>query len=510
MEGVTTLLNFILSLIGDEEAAAAFNDDPEGSLSAAGLSDVTAGDVQNLLPLVADYTPALGAHAASAGLGAAGLTVAVAAPNAVTPSFADDAEGPVSILQTFIQNYTADTINAHNMWADGDVTQAFAYGEHAIAAGGDVEEVVQANGEGSFAAGGDIEEVVVAEDDAVVIGGDVEESTIASGGSIAAGEELEIETDGGHIITGGNNAIGDEATAVGGDQYNVEDDGQINQAGGDVIHAEDDAVVAGGNVNQAEDDAVISGGDTNQAEDDGVIAGGDVTQAEDDAMIARWQQHRGRGRGRWRDRRRRRRAGNGGNIAGGTIIDDNTGNAVGGGVGETSSPATPATSSAATRPTTRASTPAATQPPVTPRPRAAATTPRTMPTSSAATRPPTAASTPAATWLRTMPTWSAATRPSMAASTPAATWLRTMPTSSAAARPTATTASTTTGGDVDQASGLGDIVGGDQANNGGQISAARSDIANDQGVNAGGNGATGDANAAGNDSNIAEDDGQRS
>ena len=376
MNGVTTLLNFILSLIGDEEAAAAFNNDPEGALGAAGLSDVTAGDVQNLLPLVADYTPALGAHAA--GIGAAGL--AATNPGAVSPAFADDvtAGGPVEILQTFIQNYTADTINANNIWAGGDVTSAFALGQGAIAAGEEIEGVGQAFGDGSIAAGEEIENVAQANGaGSFAAGGDmeIEDSAIATNGGIAAGDELEIETDGGDIITGNNNAVGEGSTAVGGDQFNVSGQGQVNQAGGDIIHASDDAVVAGGDVNQAQGNGVISGGDTNQASDSGVIAGGDVAQAsgngvnaggnvtqadqiaggsianddgvvaggdvaQDDAVVAGGdiaQDDAVQAGGNVAQDSGVNAGGDvaqdGGNIAGGNIVDDNTGVAAGGSVG---------------------------------------------------------------------------------------------------------------------------------------------------------------------------------
>lgn len=53
-----TLQDFVLNLINDEAAKAAYLADPLSALSAAGLADLTPADVQEVLPLVADGLPA--------------------------------------------------------------------------------------------------------------------------------------------------------------------------------------------------------------------------------------------------------------------------------------------------------------------------------------------------------------------------------------------------------------------------------------------------------------------
>ncbi|GAB4052762.1 IniB N-terminal domain-containing protein [Catellatospora paridis] len=58
MDGHQTLRDFVLELITDSQARAAFELDPEGSLQAAGLGDLTPADVQDVIPLVADLAPA--------------------------------------------------------------------------------------------------------------------------------------------------------------------------------------------------------------------------------------------------------------------------------------------------------------------------------------------------------------------------------------------------------------------------------------------------------------------
>ncbi|MEV6304111.1 IniB N-terminal domain-containing protein [Actinoplanes sp. NPDC051861] len=57
MDSSPTLQDFILNLIYDPDARSAFEIDPHGTLDAAGLGDVTAADVQDVLPLVLDYAP---------------------------------------------------------------------------------------------------------------------------------------------------------------------------------------------------------------------------------------------------------------------------------------------------------------------------------------------------------------------------------------------------------------------------------------------------------------------
>ncbi|OXM74258.1 MULTISPECIES: IniB N-terminal domain-containing protein [Amycolatopsis] len=60
------LHEFVLNLLNDEAARSAFAADPTSALAAAGLSDVTPQDIQEVAPLVADYAPAPLADALSA------------------------------------------------------------------------------------------------------------------------------------------------------------------------------------------------------------------------------------------------------------------------------------------------------------------------------------------------------------------------------------------------------------------------------------------------------------
>ncbi|MDQ3764297.1 MAG: IniB N-terminal domain-containing protein [Actinomycetota bacterium] len=57
MSMATTLLDFILNLLRDSDAKAAFIADPEKALAEAGLSDVCGEDVADAMSYVADYHP---------------------------------------------------------------------------------------------------------------------------------------------------------------------------------------------------------------------------------------------------------------------------------------------------------------------------------------------------------------------------------------------------------------------------------------------------------------------
>ncbi|MFJ1763157.1 IniB N-terminal domain-containing protein [Amycolatopsis sp. NPDC088138] len=57
MDSVQTLHDFALNLLNDPTALAAFGTDPQQALALAGLGDVSAADVHEVIPLVLDYVP---------------------------------------------------------------------------------------------------------------------------------------------------------------------------------------------------------------------------------------------------------------------------------------------------------------------------------------------------------------------------------------------------------------------------------------------------------------------
>lgn len=75
MDSTQTLHDFVLNLLTDAEARSAFQLDPEGALTEAGLGDITAADVQDVVPLVVDYAGIEG----NAGLAAVGTDLGTGA-----------------------------------------------------------------------------------------------------------------------------------------------------------------------------------------------------------------------------------------------------------------------------------------------------------------------------------------------------------------------------------------------------------------------------------------------
>jgi hypothetical protein len=58
MESDQTLHSFVLSMLTDQSALTSFVTNPEGALNAAGLGDISAADVHDVIPMVIDYAPA--------------------------------------------------------------------------------------------------------------------------------------------------------------------------------------------------------------------------------------------------------------------------------------------------------------------------------------------------------------------------------------------------------------------------------------------------------------------
>ena len=78
MDSSPTLQDFVLNLIYDPIARSAFQLDPEGVLQDAGLDDVTAADVQEVIPFVVDHVPLADVPAVTGSLGTTDVASGVA------------------------------------------------------------------------------------------------------------------------------------------------------------------------------------------------------------------------------------------------------------------------------------------------------------------------------------------------------------------------------------------------------------------------------------------------
>jgi hypothetical protein len=105
-----TLQDFVLNLIYDPAARSAFELDPEATLRHAGLDDITATDVQQVLPLVIDSAPV------------AGLTGPDGLDDLTTGVASLDVAGAVAQLQAIAAQVTHDPLAEINATSSVNVT----------------------------------------------------------------------------------------------------------------------------------------------------------------------------------------------------------------------------------------------------------------------------------------------------------------------------------------------------------------------------------------------------
>ena len=143
-----SLLDFILDLLSDHEAAGAFYADPDGALKDAGLAGVCGSDVDPVLPLILDYAPVTlntssfdrkydtGNHGSSHSDGGDDNPLpsptTTASPTTTTTT---TTRRRVQQIHTILNNYTYSSVDDRdtivdqsvnqNIWAKGDVKQSF-------------------------------------------------------------------------------------------------------------------------------------------------------------------------------------------------------------------------------------------------------------------------------------------------------------------------------------------------------------------------------------------------
>ncbi|MGA5462003.1 Rv0340 family IniB-related protein [Mycobacterium sp. NPDC050041] len=91
-----SLLDFVMSLVRDPDAAARYTADPAGAIADANLTDVTSVDVDNLIPVVSESLSMTGPTSSFDALGAetAGNVWASGAATAAFDAFGDPGAGP--------------------------------------------------------------------------------------------------------------------------------------------------------------------------------------------------------------------------------------------------------------------------------------------------------------------------------------------------------------------------------------------------------------------------------
>ncbi|WP_406636434.1 IniB N-terminal domain-containing protein [Pseudarthrobacter quantipunctorum] len=149
------VVQFLMGIFGDRQAAQGFLDDPEGVLEKHGLAGVSSADVDAAMPVVLDYAPlSVTASAADRDFNPGVGTGHAGGGWSSLPAGGghDDHGQAVEQLTHVVANYSysstpddrgalPDQSPALNIWADGDVEQWFdndsvpEFGDPAISAG---------------------------------------------------------------------------------------------------------------------------------------------------------------------------------------------------------------------------------------------------------------------------------------------------------------------------------------------------------------------------------------
>lgn len=137
------LIEFILSLLRDPEAAAKFADDPDASLSRAGLQDVCAADVRSVMPVIAEHPQVIVKTAAPLVAPKPAPSPSPSQPSHRDPDVIQHINHVANNFQFDNRSTIVDQSVNQNIWAEGDVTQIFdqeavmAVGDNSVAAGRD-------------------------------------------------------------------------------------------------------------------------------------------------------------------------------------------------------------------------------------------------------------------------------------------------------------------------------------------------------------------------------------
>jgi hypothetical protein len=227
MSTSTSLLDWILSLLRDPDARAAFQSDPDSYAADHGFQNLSSADVHDALHLIADNSSASYDHKF-----ASASDVHYPPP----PHYDTHHDAPQYLNNYITNNYKI--IDEHNTEIDNSVHQ------HIDTDGGDFDQHIDndpvvASGDGAVAAGGDIEDSTVTTGDHNVIGDHNEavtgdDNTTAFGSGDATNADLGDTRvgDGGAVSIGGDavgsNTDNDTRTSV----HNSGDgDTSVNAAG---------------------------------------------------------------------------------------------------------------------------------------------------------------------------------------------------------------------------------------------------------------------------------------
>ncbi|MHA6797174.1 IniB N-terminal domain-containing protein [Pseudonocardia bannensis] len=231
MSAPTSLLDLLLSLLRDDEALAAFQDDPDAFLASCGLTELTPEDVHDALVLVEDNQDADFDREYNTG----GNHVHLPPPPHREPGESDH-EAAVKYLNTYITNNYVDD---RDTIVDNSVNQQIDTGGGDFNQEIDIDSVV-ASGDGAVAAGDDIEDSTITTGDGNVVGdgnsvvnGDGNTTAFGAGNATSTEVGGDVNLGDGAAFASGGDATVDNTDNSTNDSYNDESDNSVNDSGND-------------------------------------------------------------------------------------------------------------------------------------------------------------------------------------------------------------------------------------------------------------------------------------
>jgi hypothetical protein len=254
----TSLIEFLMSLLRDPEALAAYQDDPNGYLASCGLDNISPADVHDALVLLEDNQTADFSRDHNVG-----VHVATPPPAPHPAPGASEHETAIQYLNNYItNNYVTD--NSFNQQVntgggdfdqDVDINNATANGAGSVAVGGDVTDSPITTGDGNTIGDGNVR------GDGNIVGDDNDGNLTGRGDGNVVGDDNQAVT-GDHNTTSFGNG---DATTVG--DVHVGDGGAFGVGSGSVsVDNSDNSQHDSGNVDLSTHD---SGNDDHSVNDSG-------------------------------------------------------------------------------------------------------------------------------------------------------------------------------------------------------------------------------------------------
>jgi hypothetical protein len=260
----SSLLDFILDLFRDPDAAAAYEQDPAAALSDAGLGDVDPADVAALMPMVAaDHAPAYGGDHCGPDDKGDDKGAGHHHPKPVQDADCDDDKGAGHHPKPVEHDHDKDDDHGgkpHTDWNghghEAAVIHNVSYVENSYSySHTDVDVDIDASH--SIWAGGDV----------YAIWGD--ENVIATGGSVAAGDDVEDVS-----VDNSDNSVTDVDVEIE-DSFNEDNSTTTTTT---TTIADSNVAVAGGEV-EDNDTTVDTDIEVEDSFNGSTVAGGDVDQS---------------------------------------------------------------------------------------------------------------------------------------------------------------------------------------------------------------------------------------